>query len=119
MRRILSHACVAATARRRNDEISLLARDSVGARPYVPAIDLTSLSDAELTDELTTWAGRVAAGEARLLALIGEFDRRETWSGPGVLSCAHWLSWRLGMGLVAAREAPRSTRPVCVLSYQR
>lgn len=27
------------------------------------------LTDDELTDEITTWAGRVAAGEARLLAL--------------------------------------------------
>jgi len=56
------------------------------------------------------WAGRVAAGEARLLTLIGEFDRREAWSGAGLLSCAHWLSWRLGMGLTAAHERVRVAR---------
>jgi len=56
------------------------------------------------------WAGRVAAGEARLLTLIGEFDRCEAWSGPGLLSCAHWLSWRLGMGLTAAHERVRVAR---------
>ena len=50
---------------------------------------VASLSDAELAEEITTWSGRVAAGEARLLALIGEFDAREAWGGPGLLSCAH------------------------------
>ncbi|MEO9221747.1 MAG: DUF222 domain-containing protein [Mycobacteriaceae bacterium] len=69
--------------------------------------NLGDLSDEQVADEITTWAGRVAAGEARLLTLIGEFERREAWSGPGMLSCAHWLSWRLGMGLTAAHERVR------------
>ena len=68
------------------------------------------MSDEQVADEITTWAGRVAAGQARLLLLIGEFDRREAWSGPGLLSCAHWLSWRVGMGLKAAHERVRVAR---------
>jgi len=72
--------------------------------------NLVDLSDEQVADEITTWAGRVAAGEARLLTLIGEFDRREAWSGAGLLSCAHWLSWRLGMGLTAAHERVRVAR---------
>ncbi|MCW2600338.1 MAG: hypothetical protein JWM02_2167 [Frankiales bacterium] len=64
------------------------------------------LSDDELAEEITTWAGRIAAGEARLLALIGEFDDRGAWGGPGLLSCANWLSWRLGMGRNAAPPTP-------------
>lgn len=28
-------------------------------------------------------------------------------AGPGLLSCAHWLSWRLGLGLATARERVR------------
>jgi hypothetical protein len=68
---------------------------------------LSSLTDNQLADEITTWAGRVAAGEARLLELIGEYDARGAWCGPGLLSCAHWLSWRLGIGLNAAREKVR------------
>ena len=68
------------------------------------------LSDDEVAAEITTWAGRIAAGEARLLTLIGEFDRREAWGGPGMLSCAHWLSWRVGMGLKAAHERVRVAR---------
>lgn len=71
---------------------------------------LATLSDAELAAEITTWAGRIAAGEARLLTLIGEYDDRGAWSGPGMLSCAHWLSWKLGMGPVAARERVRVAR---------
>lgn len=68
------------------------------------------LTDDQLADEITTWSGRVAAGEAHLVALLGEFDRREAWGGPGMLSCAHWLSWRTGLGLTAARERVRVAR---------
>ena len=68
------------------------------------------LSDAGLAEQITTWAGRVAAGEAHLLALIAEFDRRVAWAEVGVLSCAHWLSWRLGLGLKAAHERVRVAR---------
>ena len=71
---------------------------------------VASLSDAELAEEITTWSGRVAAGEARLLALIGEFDVREAWGGPGLLSCAHWLSWRTGLSPGSARERVRVAR---------
>jgi hypothetical protein len=71
---------------------------------------LSDLSNDQLADEITTWAARVAAGEARLLELIAEYDAREAWGGPGMPSCAHWLSWRLGIGLNAARERVRVAR---------
>src|SRR3954463_2883140 len=74
------------------------------------ATTLSDLSNDQLADEITTWAGRVAAGEAHLLELIAEFDVREAWGGPGLLSCAHWLSWRLGINLNAAREKVRVAR---------
>jgi hypothetical protein len=73
--------------------------------------DLAALTDAELREEVATWAARVAAGEARLVALIGELDSRGAWGGVGVLSCASWLSWRCGMGLGAARERVRVAAP--------
>ena len=83
-----------------------------------------ALSDDEVADEITTWAGRVAAGEARLLALIGEFDRREAWCQPGFLSCAHWLSWWLGMGTRAAYERVKVARalrelPLTMAAFSR
>lgn len=66
-----------------------------------------ALTNAELDEQIVTWSGRIAAGEARLLALVAEFDRREAWGGPGLLSCAHWLSWRTGLSPGAARERVR------------
>lgn len=68
---------------------------------------LTALTDEELREEVATWAARVAAGEAQLIALIGELETRGAWGGVGILSCAHWLSWQCGMGLGAARERVR------------
>ena len=72
--------------------------------------DLAQLSDDQLADSICTWAGRVAAGMARLLGLVAEFDRREAWGGPGMLSCAHWLSWRIGLSPGTAREWVRVAR---------
>jgi hypothetical protein len=71
---------------------------------------LSSMSDAELADQIVTWAGRIAAGEAELLILVGEFDAREAWGGIGLLSCAHWLSWRTSLSPSASREKVRVAR---------
>ena len=73
-------------------------------------VDVAGLSDAELVEELSGWAGRVAAGEAVLLRLIGELDVREAWAQWGVLSCAHWVSWKLGMTVPTAWERVRVAR---------
>jgi hypothetical protein len=73
-------------------------------------MDLDALSDEQLRDEVTTWAGRVAAGEAVLLSLVGELEARGAWAVHGVLSCAHWLSWRLNLTPATAREKVRVAR---------
>jgi hypothetical protein len=65
------------------------------------------LSVDELADGICLRAGRIAAAEAELLAWIGEFDERDGWAGHGVLSCAHWLSWKTGLSPGAARERVR------------
>ncbi len=91
---------------------------AVPARVSAPDVDdLSALSDSEVADQLTTWAGRVAAGEAQLLRYIGEFDERRAWSGVGILSCAHWLSWRLGMGPKSAYERVRVARMLRTLPH--
>lgn len=77
--------------------------------------DLAGLSDEEVVDGLLTWAGRVAAGEARLIAFIGELDARDAWGAWGILSCAHWLSWRCGMSLRTGREYVRVARALRLL----
>lgn len=71
---------------------------------------LSALTDADLADGICLRAGRIAAAEAELLPWIAEFDRREGWAGAGLLSCAHWLSWRIGLSLGAAREQVRVAR---------
>ncbi len=64
----------------------------------------------ELADGICLRAGQIAAAHAELLAWIAEFDRREGWAGPGLLSCAHWLSWQIGLSPGAAREQVRVAR---------
>ncbi len=43
----------------------------------------------------------------RLLCLIRDFDTAQGWAEYGCLSCAQWLSWRLGWTPVTARERLR------------
>jgi len=80
--------------------------------------DFSHLTDVQMADAITTLAGRLAAGEAEQLELIGEFDAREAWAGPGLLSCAHWLTWltwMAGMSPNAARERVRVARSLPAL----
>lgn len=62
---------------------------------------------AVLADEITELAAHINAATYRLLALIREFDERHGWSGAGLKSCAHWLNWKCGINLGAAREKVR------------
>ena len=71
------------------------------------AAPVQALTDDQLETQLVTWAGRVNAGQARLLALIGEINVRSAWSGDGWLSCTHWLTVKLGMGQATAYEHVR------------
>jgi hypothetical protein len=63
-----------------------------------------------LEAEICELAGHLAAGECRWLLLLSEFDRREGWTGWGRQSCAHWVSYRCGLGLQAARVNKRTVR---------
>ncbi len=65
------------------------------------------LSLGELESELLGLAGHVAAAQCRFLQLLAEFDGRDGWAGPGLRSCAHWLSWKAGMSLRTAIEQVR------------
>ncbi|MFB9384928.1 DUF222 domain-containing protein [Pseudonocardia petroleophila] len=61
----------------------------------------------QLEDELLGLAGHLAAAQSRFLTLLAEFDDRAGWAGPGLRSCAHWLTWRIGMSLRTAHEHVR------------
>jgi hypothetical protein len=72
--------------------------------------DVTAVPLERLEAEICELAGHLWAAECRWLLMIGEFDRREAWSPWGLQSCAHWLSWRCGVALSAARERVRVAR---------
>ena len=61
----------------------------------------------DLAAEICTLAGKLNAANYRWLQLIAEFDQREGWSDGATQSCAHWLSWKCGVAMGAAREKVR------------
>ncbi len=80
----------------------------------LPAVEFPESSSATLSlplrvlaERITELAGHLNAANAQWLSLIAEFDRRAGWSDGATRSCAHWLSWKCGLGLGAAREKLR------------
>lgn len=73
----------------------------------LPAPQTLTRDLATLEDEITELAAHLNAATWRLLTLIREFDERHGWSGAGLKSCAHWLNWKCGIDLGAAREKVR------------
>ena len=67
-------------------------------------------NNQQLSDEITQLAGQINAANYRFLMLIAEYDRREAWAEDGIRSCAHWLNWKCGIALGAAREKIRVAR---------
>ena len=61
----------------------------------------------ELGEEITELCGYIYAATYRLLEMIREFDSEGLWQVDGIGSCAHWLNWKCGIGMNAAREKVR------------
>ncbi len=82
----------------------------------LPPLQSKAESDQQLADEITLLAGQINAANYRLLKLIATFDERKAWIGGGtVRSCAHWLNWKCGIALGAAREKVRVAQCLPVL----
>ena len=64
----------------------------------------------ELASEICTLSGHINAANHRWLLLVAEYDRRNGWSDGATQSCAHWLNWRCGIAMGAAREKVRVAR---------
>lgn len=47
------------------------------------------------------------AAEYKWLMMVREFDQEGLWQLEGICSCAHWLNWKCGIGMNAAREKVR------------
>jgi hypothetical protein len=62
----------------------------------------------KLGDEIIELAGHLNAANYRFLSLLAEFDRRKGWHCGATRDCAHWLNWKCGINLGAAREKLRT-----------
>src|SRR5262245_16561640 len=76
------------------------------------AMDLQELD--RLGDEIAVLSVHLEAATARLFDLIRQFDAEGGWNN-GFRSCAHWLCWRVGLDLGAAREKVRVARALGTL----
>jgi len=85
------------------------ALERLAAPPLAPAeVD-------RLADEIAEVASLIDAAEHRLLTLIRRFDEGRGWATHGALTCAHWLNWRIGLDLGAARERIRVAHALATL----
>ena len=85
--------------------------DAVAARPgpaQPPELELLGNQIAELS-------ARIDAATYDLLCHLHEFDLRHGWEG--WRSCAHWLNWRTGLDLGAAREKLRVATALADLNH--
>jgi hypothetical protein len=64
----------------------------------------------ELAARITEFAGHMNAATYHWLTMIAEFDRCKGWAMHATHSCAHWLNWKVGMAMGAAREKVRVAR---------
>jgi len=85
----------------------------MSAQPDYDSAPYSHACEAEhqhLADEITRLAGHINAANYRFLKLVAEFDKSGGWAGRGIRSCAHWLSWKCGLEMNAAREKVRVAR---------
>src|SRR5213593_136207 len=79
--------------------------------PHVIATHPRIVELERLGDEIAELSAHLDAATARLLDLIRDFDARGGWN-TGFMSCAAWLSWRVGLG-PRARHAAAAGRGAC------
>jgi hypothetical protein len=89
-------------------ESTLEPSDSPRINPEIRALE-------KLGEEIAEISAHLQAAEYRLLCLIREFDEGCGWGYQGAKSCAHWLSWRIGLDLGAAREKVRVAKALASL----
>ena len=76
--------------------------------PPHTCINLTQLGKQQLEQQIAELAAQINVANYRLLTLIARFDTTLGWGDWGCRSCAHWLNWRCGIALGAAREKVRT-----------
>jgi len=74
---------------------------------FGPPVPCSEIHYKQLETQITELSAHIHAATYRLLELIREYDDSHGWTGPGLNSCAHWLNWKCGISLGAAREKVR------------
>jgi hypothetical protein len=67
-----------------------------------------------LGERIAELAAQISAATYELLVMLRDFDQRGGWNS-GFHSCAHWLGWRVGLDLGAAREKVRVAHALAAL----
>src|SRR5688500_4814493 len=80
------------------------ARRAEGAQPPSGPPGLSPIE--ALGARIAELAAQISAATHELLVMLRDFDEQGGWNG-GFRSCAHWLNWRAGIALGAAREKVR------------
>jgi hypothetical protein len=68
----------------------------------------------QLGEAIAALTSRMHAATYQLLIMLREFDAQKGWNN-GFQSCAHWLSWRTGIDVGAAREKVRVANALVIL----
>ena len=68
-----------------------------------------------LGDRIAELSSRIDAATYELLCYLHQFNRQHGWEG--FRSCAHWLNWRTGLDLGAAREKLRVAAALAELPH--
>ena len=76
-------------------------------------------NNEELAQEIATLSAHIDAATHRLLQCIRSFDESGGWHEQGAVSCAQWLSWRVGWDPGTARERVRVARALGTLPLHR
>jgi len=74
---------------------------------FGPPVPCNQAHCKHLETQITELSAHIHAATFRLLELIREYDDSQGWTGPGLNSVAHWLNWKCGINLGAAREKVR------------
>jgi hypothetical protein len=90
---------------KRENRIQLSLPQHLNIRIVIPMFTVE-----ELGQEIAELAVHLDAATHRLLECIRQFDTECGWEPQGAVSCAHWLSWRIGLDPATAREKVRVAR---------
>jgi hypothetical protein len=80
---------------------------SPSQKTFLPRVLRSQTRCESLERQITELSAHIHAATYRLLELIREYDEARGWCGLGLNSCAHWLNWKCGINLGAAREKVR------------